>query len=135
MTDDHKNEDATLHLILVVEDDADVREVIVDELHDNDFRVLEAGDAQAALDVTETPALMVCDIGLPGAMRGPALVKAARERWPQLKVLFITGYGDLVRAPIQLDEDMALMTKPFSTVALVAQVRFLLGENGPAVGV
>lgn len=134
MTKKHADgKDAVPKLILVVEDDEAVREVIVEELRDHPYRVVEAGDARSALAIAETPALMVCDIGLPGGMRGPALAKAARERWPALKVLFITGYGALAHGPIALEEGMALMTKPFSTSAMVAQVRFLLGEDGPAV--
>jgi DNA-binding response OmpR family regulator len=133
MTGKTPSKPATHSLILVVEDDEAVREVIVDELRDSGYRIAEAGDAAGALALGEAPALMVCDIGLP-RMRGTNLVRLARERWPQVKVLFITGYGDLALGPIALDDGMALMTKPFSTVALVAQVRFLLGENGLVAG-
>lgn len=75
--------------ILVVEDNEGIRRVVNRQLTRLGYRVLEAEDAAAALDVldTEEIALLFTDIVMPGAMDGVELARAAMARWPGLKVV------------------------------------------------
>ncbi|SEM16531.1 signal transduction histidine kinase [Stigmatella aurantiaca] len=115
--------------ILVVEDDASVRMVVMDVLADLGYQAVEAGDAQQALPYIEGRErldLLITDVGLPG-MNGRQLAEIARQRRPGLKVLFATGYaeGAAVRGGF-LEPGMEMITKPFSLEALAERVRAML---------
>lgn len=121
--------------ILVVEDEAIICEMIADMMGDLGHHALLARDATTALAITaQTPDLMICDIGLPGHLRGGALAVQARERWPGLKVLFITGHGEPTRGPVELGPGTALLTKPFAIAALELSVSALLEGASPDAG-
>jgi signal transduction histidine kinase len=115
--------------VLVVEDEPVVRDLIVEVLHELGYRVLQARDGPSGLAVLRSPErvdLLVTDVGLPG-MNGRDLADAARGTRPALKVLFITGYAETGSATFgSLDPGTAMMTKPFSTDALMARVRGLI---------
>jgi DNA-binding response OmpR family regulator len=71
--------------------------------------------------------LLITDVGLPGGMNGRQLADAARRLRPALKVLFITGYADVVVAGRgQMEAGMHVMTKPFTLEALAARVKGLI---------
>jgi CheY-like chemotaxis protein len=79
----------------LVEDDEDVREYTRAALAALGYRVLEAGEAIAALRVLEDHpqvAVLLTDVGLPG-MNGNRLAQEARSRSPTLKILYTTGYA------------------------------------------
>ena len=114
-------------VVLLVEDEAPLRMVIVDVLSDLGFTVLEAGDGRAGLRIVESKAridLMVTDVGLPGGMNGRQLADVAQQRRPDLKVLFITGYaeGAMVGTSL-LGRGMQVMAKPFKVEAFAARVQ------------
>ncbi len=118
--------------VLVVEDEQIVRELVVDVLADQGYRVLQAHDGPSGLRILQSGAavsLMVSDVGLPG-LNGRQLADQARETRPDLKVLFITGYAEsAASASGFLDPGMAMITKPFSVDTLVARVRDILEER------
>lgn len=111
--------------ILVVEDDAIVRMLIVDVLEELEFAVLEAADAEAALKVVEDTAqvidLMMTDVGLPD-MDGKALAIKVRELRPTLPILFASGYAENIDAPA----GMHVIGKPFSIDQLRDKVKGIL---------
>jgi PAS domain S-box-containing protein len=121
--------------VLVVEDEAVVRLLIVEVLEDLGYLPLEAEDAAAGLRMLRTGAridLLVTDVGLPGGMNGRQLADVARQLRPDLKVLFITGYAQ--NAAIGngiLEPGMQMLTKPFALDALVAKISTMLGEGAP----
>jgi signal transduction histidine kinase len=121
---------ASGELILVVEDDPAVRAFSVETLLELGYRVLEAADAVAALrqlEIEPLIRLMFTDVGLPGAMTGRQLADMAQARWPNLKVLFTTGYArNAIVHHGRLDPGVELITKPFTGSALAARVRELL---------
>ena len=81
-------------IVLVVEDEAAVRMLVVEVLQELGYQVLEACDATSALPYLHGDQrldLLVSDFGLPG-LNGRQLVESARQHRPELKVLFITGY-------------------------------------------
>ena len=115
--------------VLVVEDEPDVRMLVVDVLRDLGYTVEVASDSHTALPFIQSPQridLLVTDVGLPG-LNGRQLAEIARQHRPGLRVLFITGYAP--NAEIRgdfLDEGMDMLTKPFSIDALAQRVRSLI---------
>ncbi|SAL47284.1 sensor kinase/response regulator fusion protein [Caballeronia humi] len=116
--------------ILVVEDDPDVRELVIEVLSELNFTVLHAFDGPSGLKALMSDTridLLISDVGLPG-MNGRQMVDAARSKRPALRVLFTTGYTELASAQGELlDEGMQMITKPFSIEAIVNRVQGLLG--------
>jgi PAS domain S-box-containing protein len=115
--------------ILLVEDEEAVRLVVAAALDELGYRVIEAPDGPAALELLASPNtidLMVTDVGLPG-MNGRQLAEQAQARWPALKVLFMTGYAEKVAAGADFwSETTDLITKPFEVDAFATKVRDIL---------
>ncbi|NWC95617.1 MULTISPECIES: response regulator [unclassified Pseudomonas] len=111
--------------ILVVEDDAIVRMLIVDVLEELEFQVLEAPDAEKALDIvndtSQTIDLMMTDHGLPG-MSGVELANKARALRPALPILFASGYAENIDVPAGTQ----VIAKPFSIDQLRDKVKSML---------
>ncbi|HEV2673768.1 MAG TPA: ATP-binding protein [Aliidongia sp.] len=125
-------------LILLVEDDENVREIGLEMLRGLGYRVIEAEDGRAALRLLEGEPrvrLLFTDIGLPGDMTGWQLAEEARRRRPELPVLLTTGYApDLVAHQGRLDRGVDLIGKPFTYAALAHKVRHILeGRPVPKV--
>jgi signal transduction histidine kinase/DNA-binding response OmpR family regulator/PAS domain-containing protein len=117
-------------VVLVVEDDDDVRSHTTDVLRELGYRVLEAANGAAALALlARTPDvhLLFTDVGLPGGMTGRQLVEEVRRRWPSLKVLYTTGYARnaIVHGGV-LDPGTELLSKPFTYADLAAKIRSVL---------
>ena len=115
--------------ILVVDDDAAVREITVQMLRQAGFGVVEAESGQAALDALargEVYDLLVIDVAMPG-LTGVETVRRARERWPALRTLYITGYADIAGAELQTGTD-PMLKKPFRLNELTAAVRGALKQ-------
>jgi len=117
-------------IILVVEDEAEVRELAVAMLRELDYRVIEAADGPSALKLLEARGdvqLLFTDVGLPGGLDGRQLADAARRMRPQLKVLFTTGYArNAIVHHGRLDPGVDLIVKPFTHAMLAARVREVL---------
>lgn len=116
--------------ILVVDDDATVRALVVETLRDAGYLTLEAQDGQGGLDRLQSAGpidALITDVGLPGGMNGRQLADAARTARPGLKALFITGYAEsAVVGATPLPPGLAILTKPFTLEALRAQLDQLL---------
>ncbi|MES2868722.1 MAG: response regulator [Pseudomonadota bacterium] len=116
---------ATPATILVVEDDAIVRMLIVEVLQELSFNVLEADGSERALKLLEDASqhidLLMTDVGLPG-MDGRELAKKARELRQKLPILFASGYAETLDVP----DNMAVIGKPFSIDQLRDKVKSLL---------
>ena len=119
-------------MILVVEDQADVRSFSVEMLQELGYRVLAASDGMTALrmiDAHPDVALLFTDIGLPGGMNGRRLADEALRRRALLKVLFTSGYArNAIVHHGRLDPGVQLITKPFTFAALGAKIRQVLDE-------
>src|SRR6478672_922594 len=85
--------DTQKHLLLV-EDEAPLREAIAEQLGDRGYRVEQAGSGEAAIAKLADFAfdIIVTDLRLPGA-DGSAVVEAAVERYPHIIAIVVTGYG------------------------------------------
>jgi PAS domain S-box-containing protein len=119
--------------ILVVEDDADLRETVVTALTQLGYRSLSAPNANAALRIlagTEHIDLLFTDIMMPGGMLGPALAVRARELRPDIDILFTTGYADnsaLAGQPGLTASDV--ITKPYRNEDLATRIRHVLDRE------
>jgi PAS domain S-box-containing protein len=115
--------------VLVVEDEPVIRDLIVEVLEDLGYRALEASDGPSGLRILQSRRridLLVTDVGLPG-LNGRQLADQARERRPDLKVLFITGYAEnATLANGFLDPGMEMITKPFAVDALATKIRTMI---------
>ena len=124
--------DAT-EIILVVEDDSDLRTYMTDVLRDLSYRVLSASSAQAALTILlqDEPRidLLLTDIVMPG-INGRELARRAAEMRPGLKILYMTGYSrNAVVHQGRLDEGVDLLEKPVSQAKLALKVREILDRR------
>ncbi|WP_342778220.1 response regulator [Mesorhizobium norvegicum] len=80
--------------VLVVEDEPLIRMDIVDFLLGEGFEVLEAANADEAIDLLEANAqiqIMFTDIDMPGSMDGIKLAAAVRDRWPPVRIVATSG--------------------------------------------
>jgi CheY-like chemotaxis protein len=117
--------------VLVVEDEALVRMLVVQALEEAGFTVHEAAEASSALDVLRAIdgiRLMVTDVGLPG-MDGRRLADQAVAHCPDMKVLFMTGYADSTLIEKALPEGFGLITKPFDLDDLAARAQALMAAQ------
>jgi two-component system cell cycle sensor histidine kinase/response regulator CckA len=121
--------------VLVVEDDTRVRRTIRKTLEPLRFRLLEAGNAEEALDLIadldEPLDLMVTDLVMPG-MNGLELTSTARQRFPDLKALVISGYSPKPPEDFSgLEPHAAFLEKPFLPEDLVNECVRLLNLGSP----
>jgi signal transduction histidine kinase len=121
----------TQETVLVVEDDAVVRRLISDVLAELGYRVIEAPDGKAGLQLLmsdEHFKLLITDVGLP-QLDGREMVERARAHRPRLQVLFITGYAEHVGMGSDwLVPGMKLLAKPFTMASLAQQVTEMIGN-------
>ncbi len=113
--------------ILVVDDDAAVRQLMVRVLASRKYRTLDASDASEALGILREHGpvdLVLTDVGLP-VTNGFRLVEAIRCQWPQMKVLFMSGYDRTAEhEPARGVE--ASIQKPFTPSEILAKIRTVL---------
>ena len=118
--------------ILVAEDDQEVREVVVAMLNELGYRVLRAKDAESALVIVESGVpvdLLFTDVVMPGKLKSTELARQARERLPNLQVVFTSGYTEnaIVHGG-RLDENIELISKPYTRDALARKLRHALAN-------
>ena len=120
--------------VLIVDDEPSVRMLVTEVLEDLGYIAIEAADSGAGLKVLQSDVridLLVTDVGLPGGMNGRQMADAGRERRPELKVLFITGYAEnSVIGNGHLAPGMQVLTKPFAMEALASRIKELIGSPG-----
>jgi two-component system cell cycle sensor histidine kinase/response regulator CckA len=132
VTDSVTVRDLTGHgTIMLVEDDDPVRIFGARALRNKGYMVIEAKSGEAALeqirDAPEEIDLLITDVVMP-RMDGPALVRQVREKHPQMKVIFISGYTeDAFRQSLDSGSDIDFLPKPFSLKQLAIKVRDVLG--------
>jgi DNA-binding NtrC family response regulator len=113
--------------ILVVDDDPGVLQIMGDVLRRAGYPVLLAQGGWHAIETCEAaavpPHLLVTDVVMPD-LTGPVLAARLRRRFPQLKVLFVSGFHDteLVQRFVT-EQGFALLAKPFTPEGLLRTVR------------
>ena len=121
-------------MILVVEDDAQVRQLAVRMLQSLGYQTIEADTAATALQVLEaTPqvVLLFTDVVLPGGRSGLDLAQEVRRQRPDLKVLVTSGYTEHHLASFsRLQEGIELLSKPYRKSQLAIKLYAML-DTGP----
>jgi CheY-like chemotaxis protein len=106
---------------------------VVGQLRSLGYTIIEAvngPNAIAALDSAPHVDLLFTDIVMPGGMSGRELADEVRRRYPQLKILFTSGYTEnAVVHHGRLDPGVDLLNKPFAKRALAAKVRTVLDRQ------
>jgi PAS domain S-box-containing protein len=119
--------------VLVVEDDDEVREVAVSMLTEFGYRVVKARDAASALVVVDSGIpidLIFTDVMMPGSLRSPDLARKAKERLPNIAVLFTSGYTqNAIVHGGRLDPGVELLAKPYTREALARKIRHVLANQ------
>ncbi|KQP40323.1 ATPase [Methylobacterium sp. Leaf104] len=119
--------------VLIVDDEPSVRMLVTEVLEDLGYTAIEAADSVAGLRVLQSDVridLLVTDVGLPGGMNGRQMADAGRERRPDLKVLFITGYAEnAVLGNGYLRPGMQILTKPFVLETLASRIKELIAAD------
>ena len=118
------------HTILVVDDDDDVRALAVSILHDAGYRAIPAGSGDIALNLLHGGLcvdLLFTDIVMPGELDGFALAYEAKQIYPDMKILYTTGFSGFSasKAPIY----GKILNKPYRPSVLASEVMRLLGEG------
>ncbi len=119
--------------VLVVEDDEQVRNTVIETLTDLGYRVLSAKDAQAGLNVVDSGIpidVIFTDVVMPGPMKSREMARRAKERLPNLAVLFTSGYTEnsIVHGGI-LDVGVELLSKPYTREALARRIRHVIANQ------
>jgi len=112
--------------ILAVDDDAGVRAFLVEALQAAGHHVFEAATADAALELLHQRRfdLIIVDYLMP-QRTGAELVRIVHERWPELRVLMISGYHDSAAVAAEAGE-IRVLRKPFDPIELIRNVQSLL---------
>ena len=122
--------------VLVVEDQPDIAALAQAILSGSGYRVTVAANADAALALLEGGAgfdLLFSDLIMPGAMNGVMLARAARQRFPGLRVLLATGFAaEVVDRDASVAGEFEILAKPYRRAELLARVREVL--DAPASG-
>jgi PAS domain S-box-containing protein len=119
--------------LMVVDDEAVIREVLAEHLEDAGFGVLTAGNGAEALALLaggEAVDALITDLSMPG-MDGIAVIRAAQERWPGLPAVLLTGYaGDDISLAVggAVTGTFSLLRKPVRIHDLVDRVQALLAS-------
>jgi DNA-binding NtrC family response regulator len=123
------------HLALIVEDDADVRDLAAALLEETPLDVVEVESTEAALDCLRERggevAMMFADVRLPGEMDGVQLAKAACKLWPTVRVVLTSG--DPGARLDDLPECVTFMPKPWRGLDVLVKAEKAIHDPQPAV--
>lgn len=113
--------------VIVVEDETLVRLDIVMSLENEGFVVLEASNADEAIDILDAHSeirLIFTDIDMPGSMDGLKLAAAVRDRWPPVKIIVASGHRQL--SDELLPVEGRFFSKPYDHTHVIATMRKML---------
>jgi two-component system cell cycle sensor histidine kinase/response regulator CckA len=118
--------------ILLVEDEDAVRVFSARALRNKGYNILEARSGEEAVDILTKEGdkvdLIVSDVVMP-QMDGPTLYKHVREKWPRIKVIFVSGYTeDRLREQFTSGETIYFLPKPFTLKQLAGKVKDVMEE-------
>ena len=118
--------------VLVVEDEEGVRNIAVRSLRKYGYKVLEAENGGAGYlkcKSSEKPVdLIITDVVMP-EMSGAEFIKSVKEFWPEVKVLYMSGYThDVIAKKGIIDSKVAFLHKPFEPLNILQKVREVLNS-------
>jgi two-component system, response regulator PdtaR len=98
--------------VLIVEDEAIIRDLVAEELEEAGFGVVIAVNADQAISTLENRLdihLVFTDIDMPGSMDGLKLAAAVRDRWPPIHIIITTGKA----RPLEIPANALFIPKPY----------------------
>ena len=113
-------------LVLLVDDDQEVRRVVRRQLTELGYPTIEASDGDAALELLEhvrEVAILLSDVVMPGRLSGFDLAREARTKLPSLQILLMSAYRDPERDQDADEREIQVLRKPFETVELDQALR------------
>ena len=123
------------HVALIVEDDADVRDLAAALLEETPLDVVEVESAEAALGCLQERggevAMMFADVRLPGEMDGVQLARAAGKLWPTVRVVLTSG--DPGAGLADLPEGVTFIPKPWRGLDVLVQAEKAIHDPQPPV--
>src|SRR5260221_12319071 len=111
-------------VVLIVEDEFLLRMDAVDMIAAAGFEVVEAGNADEAIDILEARldiTVVFTDIQMPGSMNGLKLARAVRGRWPPIKIIATSGYVSGIEK--DLPDGGRFLPKPYSCNEIAGVLR------------
>jgi two-component system cell cycle sensor histidine kinase/response regulator CckA len=122
-----------METVLLVEDEASLRELIGELLEANGYKVLAAADPTKAIETAERHQgvihLLLTDVLMPG-MNGWELALRVKERRPDIRVLYMSGHTeDSIGDRGVFEAGALLITKPFTQESLARKLREALGPR------
>jgi len=115
-------------IVLIVEDDLILRMRSVDIVEDAGYTPVEAVDADEALGILQSRSdieLLFTDIQMPGSMNGLQLAHAVYARWPQLKIILVSGQLRLSSA--EIPRDSRFFGKPLESAQMITEMQDMIG--------
>ncbi|UFS76192.1 response regulator [Tardiphaga sp. 37S4] len=116
--------------MLVVEDEMVLRMRAVDIVEDAGFTAVEATNADQAISVLEARSdisLLFSDIQMPGSMDGLKLAHAVHERWPQIKIILVSG--QITPSSDEKPENSRFFGKPIDSKEMIAELQDMIGAG------
>lgn len=119
--------------MLAVEDKPDLRRVVVRQLNELGYRVLEAEDAASAIAMLEAEPvdLLLTDVVMTGGTSGYELAQTVSARWPVVKIILTSGFPELQVGAGALPSHLRLLTKPYRREDLGRALRQALDDAAP----
>jgi CheY-like chemotaxis protein len=113
-------------VVLIVEDEFLLRIDAVDMIADAGFEVVEAANADQAIEILEARrdiTVVFTDIQMPGSMDGLKLARAIRGRWPPIKIVATSGHANV--GEFDLPDGGRFVPKPYSSRQVTGVLREL----------
>jgi PAS domain S-box-containing protein len=128
--------------VLIVDDDPDLRRIMVDCLNELAYASLEAEDGYAGLAALDRsgPDAMIIDYAMPG-ITGAEVARQARLKYPELPIILASGYADIAAIEASLGRDTPILRKPFrveeldAVLAAALRKQDALSRNSPLEGI
>ena len=117
--------------VLIAEDEFIVRLTIAEFLRDAGYNVIEAGNADEALEVFQSGQpvdLLFTDVRMPGSMDGCELAKQVRAKWPATQIILTSGYSEGLLTARSVTEDF-VVPKPYRPQAVLTTIRSIIGSS------
>lgn len=121
--------------VLVVEDEMVLRMRAIDIVEDAGFTALEAVSADDALAILESRSdisLLFTDIQMPGTLDGLKLAHAVHKRWPEIKIVLVSG--QMKPADAERPANSKFFGKPLATQDMIAEIREMVGSGALQIG-
>lgn len=118
--------------VLLLEDDALIREIMSETLQDAGYEVIEVEHGVAALRVLDSPprsfTIVLTDFHMPGNVDGSQVAERARAMFPGIPVIIASGRPDVLQSKWRTELGYGLLKKPYLPSELVKVVQSLIGR-------